>query len=122
MPAAKFLVPTEIVPVASQREFRDATRHPCNPNYLIRLLVRPSFRNLRAFVNDLSVTGIGLLINRTLEIGSTLALQLVRDPLHSLIRIARVVHCTEQPDGWWLVGSRFTVPLPEKELRALLET
>jgi hypothetical protein len=121
MPDTKFLVPAEIVTVASRREFRAAIRHPCKPNFLIRLLVRPSYHNLRAFDNDLSRTGVGLFIDRNLDIGTTLVLQLLKEEHHSLIRVAQVVHATEMGDGWWLIGCRFAAPLPEKELHALLD-
>jgi hypothetical protein len=121
MPDLKSLVQAEVIAVASGRECREALRHPCSSNFLIRLLVRPSFQNLRAFVNDLSLTGIGLLLNRALSVGDALAIQLWQEEYAPIsIRLARVAHATLQADGWWLVGCRFEQPLHEGELVALL--
>jgi hypothetical protein len=122
MPDPTSLGQAEVVSVASRREFRQAVRHPCDPSFLIRLLVRPSYRNLRAFVNDLSLTGIGLLLNRALETGDTVAIQLCKEGPNALpIRLAQVAHATLQADGWWLVGCRFAEPLQAEELALLLE-
>jgi hypothetical protein len=112
----------EVISAASQRSFREALRHPCNGDFLIRLVIRPSFRNLKAYVQDISATGIALLFNRPLKKGSKVAL-LLRPERHKMCPIitARVAHSTRQESDRWLVGCTFSRPIPELVLERLLE-
>jgi c-di-GMP-binding flagellar brake protein YcgR len=116
------LGPAEVVTITSPRGYRAALRRPCHSDFLVRLVIRPSFRNLRAYVHDISPTGIGLLFNRPLKKGSLVALQL-RQERHKMCPIltAHVAHSRPQGEEWWLVGCEFSEPLAEIELERLLE-
>jgi hypothetical protein len=74
-------------------EARDQDRFLCREQTIVRLAVKPTFRNLSALVHDVSTTGIGLLMESPLEPGTILALQLRGGrPGTSLVRTARVLH------------------------------
>jgi hypothetical protein len=78
----------------SGAESRSEKRYRGRKGSGLRLAIRPSFQNLSALVHDLSASGIGFLLDRPLEPGTTLALQLKfgRDDDDSVVRTARVVH------------------------------
>lgn len=88
---------------------------------LVHLLVKPSFFSVRAFLHDVSPTGIGFVLNRPLKPGSRLAFQLRNDQRgNTRIQSARVAHVTPQPGGLWLVGCECSPPLAGEELCFLL--
>jgi hypothetical protein len=74
-----------------------------------------------AKVHDISVTGIGLLIERPLKPRTMLTVNL-RGRTHNLSQpmLVRVNHVTGQPDGKWLVGCSFINRLSDDDLQALL--
>lgn len=75
------------------RNNRTQERYECRQRKIVRLTVRPSFQSFPALVRDVSAAGIGFLLNRPLELGAVLALQLRGgQPGTSVTRIARVVH------------------------------
>ncbi len=89
--------PDEPAPVEEARragvDDRDGARHPAPEPRVVRLAIRPSFQSFPALVHDVSATGIGFLLDRPLESGTVLALQLRGErPGASFIRMARVVH------------------------------
>jgi hypothetical protein len=111
-----------VVRTASPRVYREGFRHPGKSDFLIRIVIRPSYRNLQAYLHDISSTGIGLLFNRPLRRGSRLAILLRREK-HKMCPIltAKVAHSTRHKDDCWLVGCSFSRPLLEAELEPLLE-
>jgi hypothetical protein len=74
-----------------------------------------------ADVQDISQTGIGLILQRAFPAASVLTVRL-RTAAQKLSRtmLVRVRHCTALPDGQWLVGCTFVVQLTDEELRELL--
>jgi len=80
-------------PRPAGREGRSHKRYHCRPRTVVRLAVRPSFQSFPALVRDVSAGGIGFLLDRPLEPGTVLALQLRGGrPGTSVVRMARVVH------------------------------
>lgn len=74
-------------------EGRRQRRYRCRGERIVRLAVRPSFQSFPALVHDVSTDGIGFLLDRPLDLGTVLALQLRGErPGGSVIRMARVVH------------------------------
>lgn len=71
-------------------------------------------------IKDISMQGIGLILVRKVEIGTTLALTLTNSS-KSFIKtvLVKVAHVTPQPGGT-LVGGTFTVPLTYQELTTLV--
>jgi PilZ domain-containing protein len=86
----------------------------------VRYLVRPSFRYCWALLEDVSATGVGLLLGHAAAPGTVLLLQLgAYRPGHADYRLARVVHARARADGYWVVGCGFTRPLTADELAAV---
>ncbi len=73
-------------------------------------------------VRDISPFGLGVLLDRRLDVGTVLPVELLnrgQDFWH--LKPLRVVHVTPQGNGLWLVGSVFLKELSDDDLRALLE-
>jgi hypothetical protein len=76
---------------------------------------------LRARMRNVSVDGIGLLLDDPLDPDTDLSIELqTLDPGIPLILFARVVHATMQADGSWIVGCKFLTRPTEEHLLALL--
>ncbi len=74
-------------------EGRTQKRHSCRYKQIVRFAVRPTFQNFQALVHDVSVSGLGFLLDKPLEPGTVLAVQL-QGGRHgtSMVRTAKVVH------------------------------
>jgi hypothetical protein len=71
-------------------------------------------------VRDVSMTGIGLILSRRVEVGSLLAITLVNSAQKlSKTVLVRVAHVTDVPGGF-LIGGTFTESLTYQELTALV--
>jgi hypothetical protein len=75
-----------------------------------------------ARIRDISRGGLGLLLDRRLEPGTLITVDLPLTPDCPRLLLARVVHATAQPDGGWLVGCALFDLLPEEELARTGET
>jgi hypothetical protein len=108
--------PAEVLVFTPEMERRRQVRQLCDPRPLLNMLVRPNFTCLRAFVHDFCAGGLGLMVQRPLEPGDLVALQL-RKGRHgvSCILTARVIHTTRCPRGGWLIGCQLSWPLLEDE-------
>jgi hypothetical protein len=105
-------------PPANRRAF---VRYQCGPATPGRLSLVDGEEWQRAWVLDLSLGGVGLLLQRPLENGLTLILHLRSDSRQQTYPLrARVVHASRQPDGDWVVGCEFEEPLTDDVLDALL--
>ena len=72
-----------------------------------------------AEVRDLSVGGIGLLVNRCLDAGTVLTVELdTANGNPSQVHQARVVHAKPQADGTWFLGCIFVNKLRAADLQA----
>jgi hypothetical protein len=81
----------------------------------------PSTHPQPARVLNLSLGGVGLLVDTPFHAGELLQVEFSRtDPDFSCTLVVSVVHCTEQPDGRYLVGGRFVDQLEPGELRLLI--
>jgi serine/threonine protein kinase len=74
-----------------------------------------------AAVNDISLSGMGLIVNRRFEVGTVLEVWLPAPreggPRHLFVRVMRQQARAARK---WLIGCRFAAPLSEEELKALL--
>jgi PilZ domain len=96
---------------------RTAVRHLCSWPIVVLLLADPAWERLRMRVRDVSVTGIGLLGTRPLEVGARLALDWNFGPASRWKTLqARVVHVTPQQGEQVLIGCQFDIPLDETDL------
>lgn len=74
----------------------------------------------QATIRDISQDGIGLLLARRFEPGSTLSIELTDaagEQAHLLL--GRVAHATARPEGGWVIGCALLNPLSEEEIHAL---
>jgi hypothetical protein len=106
---------------AVPRNRRAAVRYKCPPATLGRITPVEKLEYQRAWVVDLSLKGVGLLLTRPLEIGTQIAILLKSaTQKRSFELVGRVVHATLQASSDWLIGCELAKPLTEEELDALL--
>jgi hypothetical protein len=75
----------------------------------------------QARIRDISVGGVGLLLERRFERGTGLAVEIpATDSRAGDTLLVRVVHATRFPEGQWLLGCVLISPLSEEELETLL--
>jgi hypothetical protein len=99
---------------------RASVRYQCGPATPGRVLV-DGHEWQRAWVIDLSLGGVGLLLSRPLELHSELVVVLKSEVLKKVFELtARVCHAVRQVDGDWIVGCEFADKLTEDQLDALL--
>jgi hypothetical protein len=105
--------------VAPQRFDRRATpRHSC----MHEVYFRSGSEIGSAAVRDVSVTGIGLILDHAVPAGSTLSVELPnRAQTDWQLKLSCVAHATPHEQNRWLIGSRFLRDLTEEELRWVLE-
>jgi serine/threonine protein kinase len=112
-------------PPAEER--RVAVRYPCslgahcNRNNSIHPAEAGELDCWEATVHDLSVRGIGILVNRRFEQGTILTVDL-NSPEHGFARSLemRVTRVRRASQGWWFHGCVFAEKLSKEELRRLL--
>ena len=131
-------------------DLRCHQRHRPLESHVLRLAIRPAFGGRPALLANLSAGGVGFLLDRPLEPGDVLAVELDGPDGAAAPRLAHVRHCRPcaapvdapwlppapllarvghwlfgspkpRPEGVaWLVGCRFTRPLAEEELAEVL--
>jgi hypothetical protein len=75
----------------------------------------------RAWLHNLSATGIGLLMNKPLEHGLFVTIQLKSTNSNRNYSLpGHAIHSTQQTGGSWLVGCQFVEPLTDEDLDELL--
>jgi hypothetical protein len=99
---------------------RTAERYRCALASAGTLFFPGTGESMTAWLNNLSVTGIGLNLPQALDAGLELVIQ-VRIENGPPVRLpSRVVHCTAEVDGTWRVGCAFHEPLDPDVLELLL--
>jgi hypothetical protein len=74
-----------------------------------------------ARVDDLSMAGVGLVLDHPLGEGVEVALKMHnRQSGFGCLRVAKIAHATARPEGGYLVGFRFVNPLSEGQVMALV--
>jgi hypothetical protein len=74
-----------------------------------------------ARVRDISLTGIGLLVDRYIEPETVLAVQLQGDEsIESYTVLVQVMNTRQEADNQWLLGCAFARSLSNQEVSALL--
>jgi hypothetical protein len=96
-------------------------RYGCTRPLPRRLCVEQTAETLDGWVLDVSQGGLGLLLDRPMDVGTLLFVELESRPEAEPIALwAAVVRCT-RADGEWCVGCRITAPLSERQLHELLD-
>jgi hypothetical protein len=72
-------------------------------------------------IRDISSAGFGTLVDRRLDPGAVVAVELLNRGLNFWhLKLSRIVHVTPYSDRLWLVGTSFLKELSDDELRAML--
>ena len=103
-------------------ERRGAERFRCNWYPSVQVLARAASLHMhRALVRDVSESGMGLILDRSFQKGTILAIQLrSREAGFSGILSATVQHTTVLEDGYCLLGCSLSRTLTGTEMNALL--
>jgi hypothetical protein len=80
-----------------------------------------SYKSLPAWVVNLCLEGTGLQLDRPLDPGTVVLIEMDGSATGLAVEVsARVVHATPQPDGTWINGFAFSRPLSADEMDAML--
>jgi len=100
---------------------REETRYHCGPATPGRVKKEPENQAQRAWILNLSATGIGLLLDDPVEAGAHLLIHLKSATTGAFFDLpAQVVHTTQQANGEWLIGCELAKKLGQDDLDALL--
>src|SRR5262245_48272026 len=99
---------------------RGEPRYQCGPATAGRVADRRGENPRRVWVLNLSLGGAGLLDSQPIESDTLLVVHLRAAKEHFYQLPARVVHCTRQVNGEWLIGVEFADKLSLDDLEALL--
>jgi hypothetical protein len=99
---------------------RATVRYRCPPASSGRLYLAEHVEFQRAWLDNLSAMGIGLLLSEPLEAGLFLTIVLKSASNRKYSLAAQVVHSTLHSAGSWLVGCQFVDVLSEEDLDNLL--
>jgi hypothetical protein len=97
-----------------------ATRYPGDVSTSCRLRVRVRGES-PAKVRNISVSGIGLIAEETIDPGAVITIE-----LRNVVRLAsrtlqaQVVYCLDHPNGASIVGAKFTQELSEADLKLFI--
>lgn len=101
-------------------ERRQSPRRPVDRSGVC-MVVFAEERPCLGTVCDLSADGVSVLVDTPLSIGDEVAVKLFsRTWAFSCVRLLRVLRVTEQADGTYWVGGRFSVPLNPEHLSAFV--
>jgi hypothetical protein len=106
---------------AVQTEHRQAPRRRCIRETTCQAVVAGKDESAPAILEDLSTTGLRLVVRRHYEPGRVLALSWRNPPdgpKHTLV--AQVVHARNDGMGSWIIGCVLMIALTKEELTALL--
>lgn len=100
---------------------RATVRYRCPPASAGRVYLAEDLEFQRAWLQDLSATGIGILLTKPLQDGLFVTIQMKSPTTNKSFSLcAHVVHSTRQPTGDWIVGCEFITPLTADDLDDLL--
>jgi hypothetical protein len=100
---------------------RAYVRHPCDLDTACHPIAFQREMQWSGRVLNVSLGGVGLVINRRFEVGTLLAVELqCGSQAPSLTLLARVVHTKPGGAGSWVAGCSFLNPLSEDEVQAIL--
>jgi hypothetical protein len=76
----------------------------------------------QAQIHDISLSGIGIILDRRFEKGAGLAIQIPEtDHSSGEILLAKVVHTTALPEKKWLLGCSFAIAISHDQIRRLVD-
>jgi serine/threonine-protein kinase len=100
-------------------ERRATVRHPSRMVTPFRKPGDVTGHTWTAKLNDISQTGVGLVVNRRFETGTLLTIQLVNSDVDvERTMTVRVMNVRDRGDGTWMLGCSFSGQLSDDELQA----
>jgi hypothetical protein len=100
---------------------RATVRYRCPPATAGRVQLADDVKFLRAWLQNLSAAGIGLLMSKPLDCGLLVTVQIKSQVSKKTYALsAHVIHATQQSKGEWLIGCAFEEPLTSENLDDLL--
>src|SRR5207249_4572204 len=106
-------------PAFAGRARRRALRHRCHLMNLARVTAVGEGPRL-AWVHNLSVVGVGLVVESPFACGTALDIKLLTSAGARLALRGRVTHATCRTADSWLVGCAFSQPVTDEDLEAVL--
>ena len=107
-------------PVEPER--RALPRRRCADPALLPTLASIGQELKSASIRDISAAGIGFVLDRRIDPGTLVALELHnRKQNFWHLKLLRVVHVTPQGEQCWIIGSAFLKQFSDDELQALLD-
>ena len=100
-------------------ERRALTRHVCHGS--LPLAARAGHEYWKVALRDISPGGLGMLIDRAVDSGSLVAVELFnRAGNFWHLKVIRVVHVSPRASGLWVAGNAFLQQLTEEEFDDLV--
>lgn len=112
-------LPMEEAQRLARANHRATVRYRCAPATTGKVFLAEDQELRRAWVMNISKTGIGVILPRPLPVGASLTIQM-RSSLGTVDMTAHVIHATRQNQAEWFIGCEFTEPLLDDELDELL--
>jgi hypothetical protein len=110
---------TRPIPIPSER--RGATRYPCWLNSFCWPIGRPLIERCQSFAQDVSTTGVKLVLRRPFNEGTVLLLEMEGSGAgHQRRLVGRVVHVLEAAPGVWELGCVFHPAVDNDAVQELL--
>ena len=108
-------------PAGASTNRRASVRYLCAPATPGRVAAVETQEFLRAWVLDLSVRGVGLLVSRVIPAGQAVHVVLKTAAGKSFELPARVARATQQGGDDWIIGCELLDRLSDDDLDALLQ-
>jgi hypothetical protein len=121
MSESQSLVQPGQVPDAVETGCRAWVRHSPRQETHSYLMPLSEQERFPARVQNLSTGGVGLHLERPIDLGRFIFVELVSHTGHfSRLLLTRVVHLSEHPEGGYVLGGEFIGTLAAKELQFLI--
>jgi hypothetical protein len=102
-------------------ERRTSLRQLCGRHTLCRLISLLQRPTIPTVIRDISTTGVGLVMEKPLPLGTFVALDVARlDAQERRAIAARVVRYRRQEKGGWLIGCVMLQPLTAQQVEDML--
>lgn len=100
---------------------RASIRYRCAPATIGKIFAADDQEFQRAWIINLSLSGIGIQIGRPIDAGRIVIVTMkTNDGAKTIEMPALVMHCSALPQGEWYIGCQLTTHLSPEELDQLL--
>jgi hypothetical protein len=106
---------------AARSNRRAIIRYRCAPATIGKVITPGDQLFQRAWIQDLSLNGIGMDLTRPISKGSFILISIKSNDSRKTYELtAEVMHCSALPHDQWHLGCEFTAPLTPDDLDQLL--